>query len=125
MCLQKTEKQPYESLPKVWAWDDDKEKGEVAYHIGTTRCEDYPHRVLRITDMGVYWCENVESYKEPSKRPMTFWEALKLKAENPQVAFRSKGNLRVCTDISNALSFENFEHTLDYGETWNPCEVEE
>ena len=124
MSLQKTkEKQPYESLPKVWAWDDDKSLGVVCYHISTNDKDDlkFKHRVIDMDDV-FDWVRNIEPYKEPEMRDMTDWEIFEaLKKEG--CALKDMNGF-ITNMWSQYSQKQDMMITYDFGKTWHELKVE-
>lgn len=115
-------KQPYEDLPKVWAWNDDKSGGNFAYHVKTNKNK---HHMI-IMDGIIGWAENIEPYKEPPKRPMTHVEVFKLMQENLSKGlmtyFKIEGDNTSYWDTNLSIAESTYSTDL---ENWKPLEVEE
>ena len=118
-------KQPYENLPKVWAWDDDKKsRGFLGYHIKTNTS----HFVVDSRDGLSCWVDNIEPYKEPKKRFMTHTEVFKLMQENLSKGLMTyfkhdkSGLITTYWNNSNEPSKNTYSTDL---ENWHKLEVEE
>ena len=118
-------KQPYENLPKVWAWTADKNNKMMGHHLKT---EDglLPHLVIRL-DGDTCWFKYIEPYKEPTKRPMTHKEVFKLMQENLSKGlmtyFKYKSGL-IFTYWDHSRSEDSYTYSTDL-ENWHKLEVEE
>lgn len=120
-------KQPYENLPKVWAWSNDKKLGDCGYHISTNNSIEYKHLVMSVKDRYVSWYKHIEPYKEPPKRPMIHTEVFKMIQEN-----LSNGKIIYFKDVDGVITtgwssyWKPSEHTYSTDlESWYPLEVEE
>jgi len=117
-------KQPYENLPKVWAWDDDKKsRGFLGYHIKTNTS----HFVVDSRDGLSCWVDNIEPYKEPTKRPMTHEEVFKMMQENLSkglMTYFRVGNNTIRTYWGSHCQINKYTYSTDL-ENWYPLEVEE
>ena len=117
-------KQPYENLPKVWAWDDDKKsRGFLGYHIKTNTS----HFVVDSRDGLSCWVDNIEPYKEPTKRTMTHEEVFKMMQENlsnGKMTYFKDGDGYVFTYLDSSFKMNLHTYSTDL-ENWHPLEVEE
>ena len=116
-------KQPYENLPKVWAWNDTKE-GKV---LGFLLRETCTGNIVYFKNEPLAWFKYIEPYKEPTKRPMTHKEVFKLMQENLSKGlmtyFKYKSGL-IFTYWDHSRSEDSYTYSTDL-ENWHKLEVEE
>ena len=124
-------KQPYENLPKVWAWTTDENYKMIGYLIRTEDGDLLPYLVLRSNGDTIYgdttWYKNIEPYKEPTKRPMTHTEVFKLMQENLSkglMTYFRVGNNTIRTYWGSHCQINKYTYSTDL-ENWYPLEVEE
>lgn len=116
-----SERQPYESLPKVEVRASDEGEWEVAYHIRTIELASFPYLAITKDNCSNTW-KQMRPHQEPTKRPMTHKEVFKAIHEGAIVTNN-------CGTISNNWSTNRdiklHEISYDWGDTWQECEVEE
>jgi hypothetical protein len=112
-----SEKQPYESLPLVEAYCD----GEwiKAHHLET---DPTIVGALVLSHSDAFWVEEIREIKEPTKRPMTHKEIFKAIHEGA-VTKHQRGHADNYWHADNNI--KAYQISYDFGETFEPMEVEE
>ena len=115
-----SERQPYESLPKVEVRGSDEGEWEVAYHIRTIELASFPYLAITKDNCSNTW-KQMRPYQEPTKRPMTHKEIFKAIHEGAIVRYDGFGD----NNWQEGKDIEECQISYDWGDTWQDCEVEE
>jgi hypothetical protein len=113
-----SEKQPYESLPLVEAYY--RNEWVKAHHIMNETSKG--HLIMDVGTDVAYWVVNIREIKEPTKRPMTHKEIFKAIHEGA-LTRRKRGHADNYWNDDNNI--QAYQISYDFGETFEPMEVEE
>jgi len=120
----------WDSLPKVWAWQDDVALAELVCYMSNDGGESLPHLAIK-KDITPKWYANI-SLTDPRPKKKTrlmtaeelndiFWQV----GKDFRLREDSKGLIFTTMDYHIDQEFSEFEYSMDRGVTWQKCEVEE
>jgi hypothetical protein len=115
----------YESLPKVWAWDNKPNEAIECVFLSNDNSKKYSNRVLN--DDTIMWFENV-SVTKPQPQPIKniisaddLNDIYHKAGKDFRIRDNSNDYIYYCFDYPTNQDFDDFQYSIDRGVTWIDC----